>query len=99
MPQRTTVLIFGATGMIGHMLIDQLGERDNLTVYGAMRARHLPAAWFTSEQAERLIPGTDVNDWDSVTRAVYTVKPAVVINCIGLTKRLKASGDPLAAIT
>jgi dTDP-4-dehydrorhamnose reductase len=41
----------------------------------------------------------DADNFDTVIRALASIQPDVVINCIGLIKQLPIASDPLSAIT
>ena len=41
----------------------------------------------------------DANHFDSIIRALASVQPDIVINCIGIIKQLPLADDPLTAIT
>jgi dTDP-4-dehydrorhamnose reductase len=74
------VLIFGATGMLGHKLIQKL-SRD-FEVYGTVRrefdfSKAIPC-WATGG----VITNVAVEDRASVARVIRTVRPDTVINCI-----------------
>jgi dTDP-4-dehydrorhamnose reductase len=48
----------------------------------------------------RFRPDTvDADNFDSVIRALASIQPDIVINCVGLIKQLPISNDPLSAIT
>ncbi len=91
------VLILGATGMLGHKLIQVLGGRFEAvgTVRGSVAAyQHHPVLGGLS-----LLGGVQAEDLDSVIRAIATARPQAVINCIGLIKQLPGAKDPLPSLT
>lgn len=89
-------LVLGATGMLGNACLRALGEGGD-EVWGTVRsedaARLLPEAF-----RDRLVRHVDAANLDAVTRALVTVKPDVVVNCIGMVKQLADSKDPLVAL-
>lgn len=91
------VLVLGATGMLGHVVLRYFASRGEHDVVGSVRSaasvKRLPA-----EVRSRVIPDTDVENFDSLTRLMATVKPDVVVNCVGLIKQLAQVEDPLIAI-
>jgi dTDP-4-dehydrorhamnose reductase len=91
------VLILGASGMLGHTLFNVLKESSMINVFGTVRdinvKRHFPAPFRAS-----LISGVDVENSDSLLDVFKTVRPNVVINCVGLVKQLSEAGNPLRAI-
>lgn len=96
-PDRITVLVLGASGMLGNAVMRLLASSSGFAVFGSVRsaqARHqLPR-----ELREQVISGVDVESLDALTALFARVNPAVVINCIGLVKQLAEADDPLLAI-
>jgi dTDP-4-dehydrorhamnose reductase len=92
------VLVLGAGGMLGHAMFRVLSADRNLEVHGTARAP-AGAGCFHPSLAARLLTGIDVQDIDAVTRAFGDLRPAAVINCIGLVKQAPGSEDPLLAVT
>lgn len=92
-----TVLILGASGMLGNAMLrvfsQSEGHRGVGTVRSARALQLLPQALHSS-----LIKGVDVENFDSLSRAIAIARPDVVINCIGVVKQLAGSQDPLNAI-
>jgi dTDP-4-dehydrorhamnose reductase len=94
---KCTVLVLGATGMLGNATLRLFVRSENHDTWGSARSsaalQHLP-----SGMRERVIVGVDVENVDSLTRLFARVRPDVVINCIGLVKQLAEADDPLQAI-
>ncbi len=93
----TSILILGATGMLGHTVL-RLFARDSRfrakgTVRSAAGRELLPAGL-----RESLIVGIDVEDDESLRRALDESAAQVVVNCIGVVKQLASADDPLTAI-
>ena len=92
-----TVLVLGAAGMLGNAVLRVFAESPGFSTWGTTRssgsARLLPATL-----QDRIVGGIDVENVDSLAYALATVKPDVVINCIGLVKQLSAADDPLQAL-
>jgi dTDP-4-dehydrorhamnose reductase len=91
------VLVLGASGMLGNAMVRKLSENQSLEVYGTLRSvanlRH-----FDHHIADRLIPGIDVENQDSLVNILAKVGPDVVVNCVGLIKQLADADDPLIAL-
>lgn len=96
---KTRVLILGGTGMLGHTLFSQLAMDPKLDVYATARSSEGLKEWFSPELATRIRIGVDADSFDTVIRALASIQPNVVINCIGLIKQLPISSDPLSSIT
>src|SRR5690349_2597932 len=82
-----TVLILGATGMLGHVLFRELSGSDNLEVYGSVRSLSAPELAIPRQLDGRTIPGVNAADFESVRRVLDEVRPDVVVNCIGVIKQ------------
>jgi dTDP-4-dehydrorhamnose reductase len=85
------ILIFGATGMLGHKLVQKLGRRFEVsaTCRGAFGLRNLENIFSEAQ----IIENIDVTDNSSVLEAVKKVVPDVVINAAGVIKQLPVSKD------
>jgi dTDP-4-dehydrorhamnose reductase len=51
-----------------------------------------------SDMKEGIVSGVDVRDMDSMVKLFGSLRPEVVVNCIGVTKHLPAADDPLVVI-
>jgi dTDP-4-dehydrorhamnose reductase len=91
------VLILGVTGMLGNAMFRVLSERADLAVYGTARSNSA-RQHFSDNLSGRIIVGTDVENNDSLVRAFASVRPDVVVNCVGLVKQLADANDPLQAV-
>jgi dTDP-4-dehydrorhamnose reductase len=89
----TRVLVLGATGMLGHAAVAEFAHRFELhaTVRDAGRSE-LPASDAT------LHSFTARADDDGLDELIERLRPAAVVNCIGLVKQLPIASDPIAAI-
>ena len=91
------VLVLGASGMLGNAVMRVLSENKGWQVFGTVRSgtasRHFPP-----DIAASLVAGVDVEDQDTLVRVFASVRPDVVINCIGLIKQLADGDDPLLAL-
>lgn len=92
------VLILGATGMLGHVLFRKLAERERFAVHATCRSVATNEVALPGELIARVRTGVNANDFRSVEQAIGELRPAVVINCIGIIKQLAEANDPLAAI-
>lgn len=97
--QKEKVLILGITGMLGHTLFKELNKNEDFEVYGTTRSKSGLESFFTTSELERIRGNVDADNFDTVVRAIASVQPTVIINCIGIIKQLPISNDPLTAIT
>jgi dTDP-4-dehydrorhamnose reductase len=98
MSTESTVLVLGASGMLGHAVMRYFSDSPGYSVVGSARSANslhrLP-----QELQIRITCGVDADNMDGLSELIARVRPNVVINCIGLIKQLPQSGDPVAAIT
>jgi len=91
------ILVLGASGMLGHVVLRWFVQHGRYPVAGSVRSeaalRRLPAAL-----QEHVITGVDVENLDSLMQLFATVQPGVVINCVGLVKQLAQADEPLLAL-
>jgi dTDP-4-dehydrorhamnose reductase len=91
------ILILGATGMLGNALYRVLSADSTHQVSGTVR--DAASARLLGENASaRLIAGVDVERVDALTGCFSTVRPELVVNCIGVVKQLAAAHDPLQVV-
>ncbi len=90
------VLIFGASGMLGHKLWQMWSPQFD--VYGTLsrEARcYAPAARF---DLNRMVEQVRAEEPESVARALAQVQPSVVVNCIGIVKQRPEGHQPLPSL-
>lgn len=91
------ILIFGATGMLGHAVFRVLSNDKRLTVFGTIRSESSKNL-FSAELSGNLIPNIDVESDECLKSAFEISQPDVVINCIGIIKQLSDAKDVLKSI-
>jgi dTDP-4-dehydrorhamnose reductase len=86
------VLILGAEGMIGRAIYGVLESSTGWDVFGtSRRAPDLSMSNWVS--------GVNAYEIETLNASINTIKPNVVINCIGLTKHRDEGNQPISAIT
>ena len=91
------VLVLGASGMLGNVVLRLFARSDGFEAFGSARSTSVLQC-LPQPLRERVLCGVDVDSLDSLTRLFADVRPDVVINCIGLVKQLAEADDPLQAI-
>ena len=88
----TRVLVLGATGMLGHEACRVLDEHYEVhaTARDTERARRLGV---TAE-----LHGFDAERPEEIEPLLDRVRPAVLLNCIGIVKQLEAAALPIPSI-
>ena len=90
------ILILGGSGMLGHRLWMKLGEHHETWV--TIRTAAFPFPLRAEFPRERVLAHVDALDFDEVTRALASIQPDLVINCIGLIKQTSRANDPVSAL-
>lgn len=81
------ILIFGATGMLGHTLFNYLGQNNSdLNTFGTVRDEN-DFKLFTKDQAKKLISAKIDICYEDINSIIEKVEPDLVLNCIGLIKQ------------
>jgi dTDP-4-dehydrorhamnose reductase len=91
------VLVLGVTGMLGSTLFRYFSADTNFQVWGTLRSP-TGLKYFSSDTHSRLLSHIDVLDSDDLVSVMNSVRPDVVINCVGLIKQLADAKDPLTAL-
>ncbi len=91
------VIVLGVTGMLGNAMFRVLSEKPDLVVFGTTR-NESARNYFSENLESQIIGGIDVENHDSLIKAFATVRPNIVINCVGLVKQLADANDPLLAV-
>jgi len=92
------ILILGGSGMLGHRLWVDLNKQYETWVTIRGNANEFPN---TPDFPRKLIrENVDALNFDQVTRALASIQPDLVINCIGLIKQMgHLARDPLFSIS
>lgn len=93
------ILIFGVTGMLGHVLFKEMSKNPGFEVFATTRRKSGLKTFFTDSEYERIRDNVDADNFDTIIRAMASVQPDIVINCIGIIKQLPIAKDPLTSIT
>ncbi|CAI6150599.1 MAG: hypothetical protein SPLUMA2_SPLUMAMAG2_01786 [uncultured Sulfurimonas sp.] len=98
--KKQKILILGVTGMLGHTLYKEMSKQENnYEVFGTTRNSNGLSAYFTQEEIKSIRSGVDADNFDTVIKAIASIQPNIIINCIGIIKQLPIAKDPLSAIT
>ena len=90
------VLVLGATGMLGHKLMQRLSGRFAVT--GTVRGSADRFAKHPIVGSMSLLGSVQAEDLDSVARAIAAARPDAVVNCVGVIKQLPAAKAPIPSI-
>jgi dTDP-4-dehydrorhamnose reductase len=92
------ILILGGHGMLGHRL--WLNLRKEHETWVTVRQTSSPFPERPEFPSKYVRPDVDASNFDQVTRALASIQPDLVINCIGLIKQMgHLARDPIMAIS
>lgn len=96
------ILVLGATGMLGHRLfwgLDQLGYK----VIGGIREKDLAKEpfchWPIFADKSKVVTGLDGYDLPRLRERLLSIRPDVLINCIGVIKQRDEGKSSVSCIT
>jgi len=92
-----TILVLGASGMLGNAVLRFFADADGYIVKGTVRSKSTTQL-FPQRLRNLIVSGLEVENIESLARLIDSVYPDIVINCIGLVKQLSNSNDPLVAL-
>jgi dTDP-4-dehydrorhamnose reductase len=91
------ILILGATGMLGHKLMQVLSKKFHVS--GTVRGDTRTYAATPVFSGMTLLGNTRADEIATIQEAINIAAPDVVINCIGIVKQLPAAQNRLASIS
>ncbi len=91
-----TILVLGASGMLGNAIFRILSEHGDATVLGTVRSTKTNQ-FFIPVLASRLLVTENLEDLDALVLLFEQVKPQVVVNCVALKK--PDLSDPMKSIS
>jgi dTDP-4-dehydrorhamnose reductase len=94
---RRSILVLGATGMLGNAMMHVFTGDERFEVRGTARSER-SRSLLPADLRDHVLTGVDAENFDSLTAVLARTKPDVVINCIGLIKQLADANDPLVAL-
>jgi dTDP-4-dehydrorhamnose reductase len=92
------LVILGGTGMLGHTLWERLSRRFPDT-YTTIRRGIRDYGNDRLYRSDRVIDHIDVMDFRMLEGALRVIRPDVILNCIGITKRREDPQNPIPSIT
>jgi dTDP-4-dehydrorhamnose reductase len=90
------ILIVGGTGMLGHRLWMDLSTTND--VWGTVRGKADSLPPLKGIVRANICENVDALHFETVQRVVESIKPDVVINCVGLIKQRENAKEPILAI-
>ncbi len=91
------ICVLGASGLIGHKLVQQLRPRFG-DVVGVLHGTREGLEHTGLYDADVTVENLQAEDWDQVEGILSDVKPDAVLNCAGITKRRPEVDEPRLAI-
>ena len=86
------VLVFGATGMLGHKVYQVLTK--SFDVVGTIRTGYKTISRYGFMEPTILVPRFEATDFNAVRQVIDSIRPDVIVNCIGVTSKLVDKAGP-----
>ena len=87
------ILILGVSGLIGHSILNEFIGDDN--VFGTLHRSKINYRNYDIFSNKNIIENVDVKNFDNVKYILNNIRPDVILNCVGITKRKIDLKDPL----
>lgn len=91
------VLVLGASGMLGRTMLRVICENQDWHVSGTIRGEKA-ISQFPDYLTNNIITGIDIANANSLEKIIIKQQPDIVINCIGVTKNINESNNPVVVI-
>ncbi|UPH70233.1 SDR family oxidoreductase [Abyssibius alkaniclasticus] len=95
--RKVRILIVGATGMLGSTLFRAFSADQSFETFGTIRGAG-GAKHFAPELRDALIPNIHLEGETGLLTAFSTVRPDLVVNCVGIIKQLPNANDHLESL-
>ena len=92
---RKRILVMGATGMLGHVLVHSLAQCEDIELFATVREPGKLDSRLKPELLVKVFVNVDADNFDLIAPLLAEVKPDVVINCIGIIKQLPLANDSI----
>jgi dTDP-4-dehydrorhamnose reductase len=86
------ILVLGISGMLGSTVFHYLNRHSTFDVFGTLRSDDMKEN-FPEEYSRRIFSNLDLGDFDQLVKVVDTIKPDIVINCVGIIKQVDEADD------
>lgn len=90
------VLILGGTGMLGHKFYQVF--KGHFDTFVTVRSTVQGYSTLDLFEEGQVIEGIDVCDLEKLEGVVKSIRPDVVVNCVGIIKQLPEAHDPVLSI-
>lgn len=95
---KPSVLVLGASGMLGSTIFRKFDADDGFRTFGTIRSP-TGLRYFSTEQCDRVITHGGLESEAGMVRAFSVAKPDIVINCVGIIKQLPSANDHLESLS
>lgn len=90
------ILIFGANGMLGHKLVQQLA--GGFDVWGTIRGSFDEVKRYGLFDPDRTIENVSALDVGSIESAIQVARPDIVVNAVGVIKQLPSAKNVITTL-
>jgi len=97
--RNTRIAVLGGAGMLGHKMFQRLGERFPETFCTVVEDLTLkPLCRVELLHSPKVIEAVDVRDLGSLQRTLSELRPAYIVNCVGIIKQRDQAQSPIPNI-
>lgn len=83
--------------MLGYSLYSNFSDHENIDAIGVVRSLDGVESYFSNKKS--VVEGIDVHDFDRLAGLIKSIKPDLVVNCIGIIKQLSESKNHIESIS
>lgn len=98
MSGKSRLLILGASGMLGNACVRWFSQSSDYSAFGTVRSGNSLRRIAELAPSATILSGIDVENSDCLMRCIESVRPDVILNCVGVVKQLNEADEPLTAI-
>lgn len=91
------ILVLGASGMLGSSMLNVMSENKKLDVFGTVRVKS-DKKFFTQQIKDKVLHNVNIENDKTLNGLFVSLKPNVVINCVGIVKQIDEANSPLKSI-
>ena len=91
------VLVIGGSGMLGHKLIQNW--KDKFEVWTTIRSNYKHYENFRFLDRQKTVENINIEDIRFIEETIERIKPAVIVNAVGVIKQLPTAQDVIKTLT
>jgi len=86
------ILILGSTGLLGNTFTKYFFDKEDFQTFAAVR-NYSKIKFFNKKYHERFVHIENILDYKTTEKTIKNIKPDILINCLGITKKNISSSN------